>query len=551
MIALLATALAHPLVDALEEELARTDELTLPEAPPLYSLRYHLGLLDQVEIEAAFGSLMGQNTQPYHRLGIELRVGSPELDNSGVDSWSNGFGDARLADVPSPLHTRQVAWRETDQAYKQSVEQYARKLSQFEPEEDHPGDYWVMEPVQADDGEPPPPDWNGLEDLALGLSARFLPAGDRLFLGNATIGGETGDHWVLGRDGTRVHRPLGEVSVRAYAALLTGDGELLTDQRYWTARDRHGLPDPAEMEREVDAMRDGLVARADADTLADEYVGPVLFEGAAARDLFRFLLVPQVEGTPAETSTLFGGLGESGPTVRVGRRVLPEGWSVDDDPQRDPEAGVAYAHDWDGTKAQAVELVEDGIVRDLLMSRVPRKGRAPNGHGRGTFGQVAAGRAAQLRVEPDRTKARKKLVKRGLKMAAAYGHDHIIVVRRLQHDAVRSAAGVYTRDEGLRLPPPVELVKLGSDGSEEVLRGAEFASVQRYLLRDIALAGPMSSGAFLAPMDPDNSYLGITQGLPTLITAPDVLVREIELVPSTRDPRNKPVLSLPSPPETP
>ena len=553
MIALLLTAWADPVVDALEEELARAGELSLPNAPTPYIVRYRLARLDQMEVHGHFGDLLEEDATPYNQLGIELRVGSPELDNTGLSSWGgNGFTQVSLGVRPSPLLARQLAWKRTDQTFKGAVEQYARKLSQFDAPEDWPGDYWVPEPSQLDLGAPAPTAWDDLPGLVRSLSSPFREAGDRLILGATSIGAENGSQWLLDDQGTRVRLPTSEVSVRTYAALRTEDGELLTDQRLWVARTSDQLPPEAEMVAASAALRDGLLTRAEAEVLADEYVGPVLFEGDAALDLFVNLLVPQLEGTPPEISPFLGTLGDSGNLVRVGRRVLPEGWQVDDDPLRDPHSPAAFEVDAEGVRARPVDLVEDGIVRDLLMSSVPRKDLEPNGHARGGLGSRASGRASQLAVTPERTTSRRKLLKRALKMAAAYGHDEVIVVRRLQHEAVRSLAGEFdTSLDELTLPPPVEIVRVGADGTETRLRGARFASVQRYLIRDIALAGPLNETTFLAPMDAARRYPGLLAGLPTHLSAPDVLVREIEIVPATLDTKARPVLPFPAPSETP
>lgn len=546
MIAFTLAAFANPLVDALVEELDRAPELSIPEAPPLYHTRYHLVQADQYELTAAFGSVLEEDDRPFNQLGVELRVGSPAYDNTGFGGWEDGFLRAQLAMEPTPLDTRQVAWRATDRAYKQAIEQHARKSAQFEAPPDYPGDYWMPEARTVDDGERPDLDVPTIRELGLALSERFTPIGDALLSAEVHVGMEAGDVWLVDDLGSRIHKPLAEVTLRATAALRTDDGELLTDDRLWSVQTTDQLPSREAMLAEVDALRDALVERAQAVPLAEEYVGPVVFEGEAALALFRYLLVPQLEGTPAEIpfDSFFGDLGEQKASVRVGRRVLPEGWSVVDDPRANPSHPASFEHDWDGTPTQAVGLVADGIVRDLLMSRVPRKGRTPNGHGRTFLGTRASGRAAIMDVDPGKVRATKKLHRRALKMAAAYGHDHVMVIRRLQEHSVRNlhARTSFFGGDAPPLPPPVELVRLYTDGREEVVRGATFAGIQRYVLRDIAMAGPLRSGTFLASLDGDPTYLSPTEGMPTALTAPDVLVREIELVPGSRDPRDKPVL---------
>jgi hypothetical protein len=549
MIAWICTlAMGSPLVDALEEELERADDLSLPDAPPLYRLRHHLVDADQYELETSFGSVLSEDGRPYHALGAEVRVGSPSFDNTGFGGWEDGFLRRGLPIEPTPLAVRQVAWQTTDRAYKQAVEQHARKSAQFDPPPDHPGDYWPPAPVVGDDGAPPPLTTEPIRSSALAMSEAFVPVGDRLLRGDVHVGAESGDVWLVDTEGTRLRRPLAEVSVRAMAALRTDDGELLTDDRLWTVRDASQLPAQDDMVAAVERMRDALVARADAPALDDEYVGPVVFEGDAALALYRYLLIPQLEGTPAEIpfDSWFGDLGEQKGTVRLGRRVLPEGWSVVDDPLAEPGHPSSFVHDWDGTPTERVELVGDGIVRDLLMSTVPRKGLEPNGHGRSFLGERANGRAAQTMVSAPKVKSTKVLIKRGLRMASAYGLDHIVVIRRLQEYSAISHAGGSTGGfgEGPTLPPPVEIVRRYADGREEVVRGATFAGVERFILRDIALAGPERSTTYLAPSSGEPHYMAPIEGMPTLLRGHDVLVREIELVPVSRDPRDTPVLRM-------
>lgn len=559
MIALLALATAaepswtgDPLARALLGELERSMSLALPEAPPLYHLRAHVAFVEQLSVEATFGSVLAEDDAPVRALGIELRVGDPSWDNTGFGGWENGFQRANLAEQTTPTELREVAWRTIDRAYKEAVEQHARKSSQATPPPDHPGDYTLTGAAVADDGTASrtPSD---LTERARELSALFAEAGPRLVRGEVHVGHEAGHVWMVDTEGSRLRRPLSEVTIRALAQLRTDDGQMLADHRLWSVRTPDALPDLRVMREEVQALRDGLLDRAARPTLDVEYVGPVLFEGSAALDLFRWLLVPQLEGTPSEIpfESWFGDLGERGESVRVGRRVLPEGWSALDDPMGHPEHPSAFAHDWEGTPARPLHLVEGGIVKDLAMSRIPRTGMGTNGHARGWLGERAEGRVVQIDVTPDRNRSTQALRKQALKMARAYGRDHAIVVRRLTEPSLSGdmAATSFLMGEpaGPQLPPPVEIVRFWADGREEVLRGAAFASVHRFLLRDIAMAGPQREGTWLAARDGDSASLAPTEGMPTWISAPDVLVREVELVPSAGDPRDAPVLLPPSP----
>lgn len=536
--------------DELTEEIARQQaELALPDAPPLYHLRYQLLMLHEVDAVAANGGLIRYRQGPSNGLGVEVRVGTPDFDNTGFGGWQNGFVQGPLPDELTPLSARLGAWRFTDTAYKQAVEQYARKTSQFTAPEDHPGDYQMVDPVTGAAEVPQPLDGEPLQALAISLSEALDRGPRTLERGEVHVGHELGALWTLDSTGTRVRRPVAETTIRALGQLRTADGMLLTDQRLWSVREPSQLPAPEAMAADARAVADGLAALAEAPVLDDEYVGPVLFTDEAAVDLFRYLLVAQLEGTPAEVpfDSWFGDLGGNKDPVRVGRRVLPPGWSAFDDPGHDPSHPSAFQWDLEGTPAERVDLVSDGIVRDVLMSRVPRKGvDGTNGHARGWIGERPEGRVSQLVVTPPRSESARKLHKRAAKLARAYGRDWYFVVERLQEPAVRQIGqgySMFAETSDGALPPPVRITRVWADGRTEVLRGARIVGVERWLLRDIVAAGELNTGTWLAPTGSFGS--GATSGLPVLTLAPDVLVGEVEIVPSPGDPRDANVLEPP------
>ena len=562
MIALLvALALAEPVPDALfvpqgphdavvsalDAELARSvAELSLPDAPALYFLRYQLMRLEQVDSVASLGATVRTSVEPLSTLGVEVRVGAPEYDNTGFGGWQNGFGSAALPAELTPQAASLAAWRLTDRAYKQAVEQYARKRAQFEAPDDYPGDFTLTGPQVANLDVPAPGDGPALVALAEDLSGQLVVS-PSLARGEVYLGHEAGSLVVLDSAGSHVTLPVHETTVRAVLHARTDDGMLLTDQLLWTVRDPSALPERAAMEAEAHAAAVALGALRDAPVLDEEYVGPVVFEDTAATELFRYLLVPQVEGTPGEVpfDSWFGDLGRNKDPVRLMRRVLPPGWSAVDDPMADPSHPSAFARDLEGTPSQAVLLVEDGIVRDLLMSRVPRRDIAEtNGHARGRVGALAEGRVSQLSVEPRRRV--RSLHKQAVRLAGSYDRDWYLVVRRLQVPAVREV-GSWDVGDGGALPPPVAVFRVYADGREEQLRGAAFTGVSRFALRDIAAAGEQVTASWMAAPSGGSRFsaLAPTEGLPTRLDAPEVLVRELELVPTPGDPREVPVLPPP------
>jgi TldD protein len=545
-------------VRTLVDEMGRSMKgLDFADAPDIYHLRYHVMQMDQADAVASFGGLLRHDADPFNALGIELRVGGPAYDNTGFGGWQNGFSFGWLPSRLTPEALELELWRLTDRSYKQAVEQYARKKAQFTAPPDYPGDYLLTGPVTADLGKGKKVDGEGLQKLAQDVSGAFL-MGETLERGEVHLGQESGAHWIVDSEGTRVVRPVEECTLRALVHVRAPDGALLTDERLWTVSTPDQLPPADEMKKQAREMAEALVAVAKAPVLEEEYVGPVLFEDEATLDLFRYLLVPQLEGTPAEVpfEAWFGDLSAAGGgSVRIGRRVLPMGWTVHDDPKAHPDHPSSFENDMEGTPAQDVTLVTDGIVRTLLMSRVPRQELVgSNGHARGSLGDRASGRVAQLEVTPGEATSAKKVHKAAVKLARSYGRDWYVVVRRLQEPAVLSAGGGGMMllggggDDSSALPPPVALVRVYADGREEVLRGAQFAGVHRWVLRDVVAAGDRVEGSFMASSEGSgNNTSSPTEGLPTWISAPEVLIGEMELVPAPGDPRDVPLVPPPSP----
>jgi TldD protein len=548
----------------LQQELERhMGQLTLPDAPPLYHLRYHLYGLHQAQARASFGGLVVSEASPFNALGIEVRVGSAAFDNTGYGGWESGFGRISLPEQVSEHALRLGAWQLSDGTYKNAVEQHARKAAAFTPPPDYPGDFQLSDGRRVVAPAAPPADRAVVEDLAMRVSGAF-PVDGSLELGSAIVAWESGVRAVIDSEGTEVQQPHSELVLRAMAQARAADGALLSDHRSWILQSPDQLPPAEQLEGEAQAMAQDLIAWTQAPTLQDEYVGPVIFEDQAAVDLFRALLVTQLEGTPPPVpfEARFGAMGEgfsfaddsAGGGARLNRRVLPAGWAVADDPATDPSHPASYTLDLEGSPAQRVELVQDGIVRTLLMSRVPRKDvpTGTNGHARGSLGSRPAGRVALLEVTPAKRASERKLRKRALELAAAYGHDHVIVVRRFQDDTVRAqdrsgaSAFAFLGEDGPRLPVPLELYRVYADGREEPIRGAAFTKVDRWVLRDIVAAGEQVEGRYLAPFEPGGMAFSPIVGMPTGLSVPEVLVEELELVPVSADPRSKPAVPAPA-----
>jgi hypothetical protein len=358
--------------------------------------------------------------------------------------------------------------------------------------------------------------------------------------------------------------------VRVVARARAEDGATQVDQVLHIVRAPGDLPAEEALVAEVGALAARLERWRTLPVLDEPYVGPVLIADRAAVDVVRHLLAPALIGTPPVDKPPAGSRVVSFSedpqrTARVKRRVLPSGWEVDDDPQRGapwagpgpsrsegrsgPVPASAYAYDCEGQPAQRVQLVVDGIVRGHLMSRIPSEDfPASNGHGRAAPGQLVRALPADLSVIPPRTSSPKRLRRAALKLASDYGADHYIEVRMLRDLAIAWMDGgpmvsMRNFDRTPSVPAPIEVVRVYRDGRTEALRGVSLEGLDLRSLREVVAAGDLDTAVSL--YTEQVGFGSPNRGVPTTVTAPDLLFAELVVSPESSDAERPP--RIPSP----
>lgn len=545
---------------ALDGELVRSmDELVLPDADAPYFGAYTLYDTHTAYAEASFGSLLRSGANHRRPLRAELRVGSYRTDNTNFSSFGEdpaGVTGASLVLDDDPLAIRRDLWVVTDAAYKSAVEGLSLKLAareQSTQEERSPDFSAAPVVVHVEPGTHPVPVEAAMAELARALS-RPMKDHPRVEYSRAYASEVSWHRYLVNSEGTRVVDGGSMMVVRAIAEARADDGALVKDGCSWMTRGEH--PPMDELEAAVHGMLDRLDATVAAEEI-DEYLGPVVFEDQAAAELFRQLLVPQLMGTPAEETDGAWDMGGGGlPLARLGRRVLPAGFDVWDDPAGAPHDAVgAYTLDAEGVRAQRVDLVDAGVVQSLLMSRTPRDDiERSNGHGRGGISTRTVGMPGAMTVEGHGGLSRQRLLKQAHRMARQSGLDHVLLVRALDDPALRTASTVrrirFGDDSGLALTDPLQVVRLYADGTEVPLRGASFLLGDHRVLRDIVATGnDQTEHDYLAPpvLHGGTSWVaGPTTGVPVTLSTPSlVLISEMEIGP--RSGRKAPAPLLPSP----
>jgi predicted Zn-dependent protease len=282
----------------------------------------------------------------------------------------------------------------------------------------------------------------------------------------------------------------------------------------FNARSFERLPAIHEITASIKKMAEDLTALKSAPVLDDDYSGPVLLTGQASAEMFARVLAPNLSGQrlPLSERGQQGSGNRSELVERMNRSVLPDFFSVFDDPTQqrigDHDLIGHYDVDDQGVRAQRVSLIEEGILKGLLMARRPAKDiLQSNGHGRAGVPGRETAQAGNLIISATEGRSYENLKKELLDLCRLEKLDYGIIIKSLD-DSGRGPIG-----------SPVLAYKVYTeDGREELIRGASPSGLTVRSLRSIEAAGNDSHV--------QNRLSGAG---PMSIVAPSVLIDEMEL----------------------
>lgn len=523
---------------AMQDEMDRSmQSLRLEPMSPPYYLSYRIQDVDETTIQTRYGALTqaGQSQQRY--FSIDLRVGSPELDNSG---FIGGMRDAyrrraTFADENDYRSLRHDLWLQTDQAYKSALENLSRKNAylQVHPPQGVLPDLSAAAPyVLAGPPGVMPPDriaWESEVEAAARVFDDFPGLQDW----NVSYFGRASTVRYLNSEASRHRKGHAIRRLDVNATAQAPDGQRLSGFLAFTARDEDAPPTGDALKTAVRSMANELQAMAAAPRL-DEYAGPVLFDGFAAAQLISQLFVAQI--TPARRPIYAEEwMAQSAPDPklvgRLQRRVLPAFVTIEDDPTRVAWGGVRLAGsqtvDDEGVPCQPLTLVEKGRLVNLPMSRAPiAKLRESNGHARAVVSGMIVPTPSNLIVRTGEPVADPVAELR--RLAREFGSDYGLLVTRLADATVdESYRWNERRMQGSPelLAAPLFVYKVYvSDGHREPVRGLVFEEVSIRTLRDIGAMGKEVAVYNLA-----QSFGPMDYRYPISIVTPSILVEEMEL----------------------
>jgi TldD protein len=547
-------------------------------AKPFY-IEYRLLDLDIKNVTASFGSLIAGGTSRIRSMTVNVRVGDYHLDSSNFvseDGFQGFLGQSGEVGIDRDYDSlRQDLWLATDQAYKAAITQMSLKQAFLRsltkpPEID---DFSHAQPIVRIDPRMEP-DWTSRDwEKEARQASQVLRKFSEIYGTRVNYYLIYTTEYLMTSEGTTIRTSHSLAAVDAAMDTQAEDGMPL--HNFYAVY----VPRPADLPP-PEVIADGLAKAGTqlmelrASPLVPDYTGPVLLDPHAAGSVLAQLLAPSLSGArqplsmvPAFDQMLDRIGGRSEWTGRVGTRVFPTTVSLVDDPtatefQGQPLLG-AYQIDDEGVKAQRVSLVENGLLKGLLMSRRPGPDFTDsNGHGRSALLSDPRPLASNLFLETSAPLARDDLRKKFLDACKEDGHQWCLEIKRMDNAALSSLSSQDFSDyigeivggiaSGERLPLMIYRVYV-ADGHEELVRGGTIEGLTLRTLRNMLAVGN-DPAVFTYMQNSQNDFAGTALGafgeaqggIPSAVVTPSLLLDEVEIRGFHGEPRRVPIVPIPA-----
>jgi len=532
------------LVQIMSEELDYSmQNLATPDGMRPYFISYTITDTQRAYVSAEIGALNSKDTGRYRTLDVDVRVGDYQRDNThkirgGFFDFESMFGssyDISLDDDPTAV--KQTLWKVTDQKFKAAVKKYQRVLTNLKTkvdEEDQSADFSEEEPQVC--YEPAVTCTLDLESWAQRLEkisemAKMYPL---IYNSGVSLSSQTINRYLVNSEGTKIQTNQKFLRVSVSASSKAEDGMEIDQSEYFCAASENGLPTAEEISKAFQTVIDEVLALRQA-PVVEPYSGPAILVNRASAVFFHEIFGHRIEGhrqKDVEEGQTF--------TKKVGQSVLPDFISVHDDPTLSSFGGEDlrgfYEFDDEGVSARRVALVDEGVLKNFLMSRSPVEGfPRSNGHGRRSPGYQVVSRMGNTIVTSSKTmsfeKLRQSLIAECKQQNKPYG--------LLFDDISGGYTGTQRAGAQVFKVLPIVVYRVYADGRpDELVRGVDIVGTPLTCFSQIIATGD----------DPAvfNGTCGAESGsVPVSGISPSILVSQVEIEKRYREQDRPPILPPP------
>ena len=533
-----ANAPENVLLTTMQRELKRATTSLAKTDPAPYYLSYAVTDVNGTAVIASNGGVIFSTSVDRRQADVMMRVGSVALDNTHNQSRGSGITSGMLPLNDDTNAIARVLWQLTDREYEQASAAFLKvKTSNAvqSEEEDKSPDFSKESSQEHLDASQLRQsfDQEAWERRTRAISADFLKYPE-VYSSFVSFTVSADRSYLTTSEGAALIRPSAIARLVIQAETRAEDGTELLRVESFQAETADQLPSDAEITPKVEKMAADLKALRAAPS-AEPYAGPAMLSGRAAAVFFHEVLGHRLEGhrqrDENEGQTF---------TKKVNQLVLPAFLSVTDDPTMKKLNGVElagqYDYDDEGVPAVRVDAVENGVLKNFLMSRMPIKNFSQsNGHGRRQPGLMPTGRQGNLIVTSTNTvkdaELRQKFIEEIKRQGKPYGlyFDDIQGGFTLTQRAAPQAFQVI----------PVMVYRVYADGRpDELVRGVDIVGTPLLSLNNIVLTGDT--------LQVFNGVCGAESGqVPVAAAAPAMLFSEIEVQKRRRGTERPPILAPP------
>jgi predicted Zn-dependent protease len=541
------TAQQDELLKILKNEIDRGMALYKKADIPVYLISYRVDEVETYSISTSFGTLTNSTPTKRRTLTVQVRVGDMELDNfrelrDDAAAWtSSRFIEINLPTDNGANAIAQTLWDATEKAYRDAATRYekvrANMAVKVEAEDKSP-DYTSMTPTQFyekplkfSDFRFDAKEW---ENRLKRYSAVFADNKD-ILNGGSSLNFTIERRYFVTSEGTSIAQNNTYTHLFINTMAIADDGMELPLHESYFGHSPQDLPSDNVMMNDARDLARIVVAMKTA-PVVDPYTGPAILSPNASGVFFHEIFGHRVEGLRLKSE-------EDGQTFKkkVGELVLHKDFSVIFDPTIKTYKGIhlngSYKYDDEGVKGERVVAVENGILKNFLMTRTPIAGfPKSNGHARAQAGFQPVSRQSNLIVETSKpytdAQLREMLIEEAKKQGKEFGY------------LFERVTGGFTMT-GRFMPnsfnvTPLEVYRVFVDGRpDELVRGVDLVGTPLAMFSQIEAAGN-TYGNFAGTCGAESG------GVPSGCGSPALFVKQIEMQKKDKAQNRPPILERPS-----
>ena len=539
----------NPVLNTLEQELKREFKELKKAKPPVYFLSYQITERDNLYLGATLGTVNLEKNINEAYLDVDVRVGSPELDNTrkikliDMDRLSNNSNKNPFlikVSLTNEAALKNSIWLTTDLAAKAAQEQYLKVLNNTKTaaaRNDNSADFSKAPKKPAQYIADMPEVKINIPELKKEMEnlSALMKGYDFIYASNVDFYLVKETNYFVNSEGAKIKEPRILIRLSYQINSRNKDGMQLSRTNSYDGISIQDLPSVEQIKQDILKSIDELKQLQKAPS-ADTFHGPVILKNRAAGVFFHEILGHRVEGHRQKDDDF----GQTF-TQKVGEQIVAPIITVYDDPTMTHFKGIPlrghYLYDDEGTPSQKAMMIENGILKGFLMGRSPIKNFPnSNGHGRKSYGRKVVSRMGVTVVEAKNQIPYEELVQKLKEEIKRQNKPYGLIIDDI--------SGGFTNTDtysplSFKVQPLLVYKVFPDNRPNELIRGADIVGT------------PLTSFNKIIAAADDNALFNGTCGaesgwVPVSAIAPSLLISELEVEKVNKTYENLPILPPPS-----